>query len=176
MPEAPEPKSLLEALTWYDEDSRPARAARIDWASSLYPSPGLVAGEIVPLSLMEEARVSFVNGQFMASVLCATSVVEHLLVDELVARGLKNGKPTLGTSIGAARAAQIFPAETLNQMEELNNLRNPIVHRRDPRDASTLVSRYRSRKVHPNTLMERDARFALEVMYDLFRLVLKPGV
>jgi len=176
MPEAPEPKPLLEALTWHDENSRSARAARIDWASSLYQSTGLVAGKIVPLSLMEEARVSFVNGQFMASVLCATSVVEHLLVDELVARGLHNGKPTLGTSIGAARSAQIFPAEMLNRMEELNNLRNPIAHHRDPLDASTLVSRFLSHKVHPNTLMERDSRFALEVMYDLFRSVLKPGV
>jgi hypothetical protein len=134
-----------------------------------------VSGEIVPLSLMEEARVCFVNGQFLASVLCATSVVEHLLVDELGARGLTNGRSTLGPSIGVARTAQTFPAETLARMETLNGLRNPIAHRRDPQDASTLVSRYRNHQIHPSAQMERDARYALEVMYEFFLLALKAG-
>jgi hypothetical protein len=76
-------QNLINALKWFDETTRVERAKRIDWASSLYQSPGLVSGEVVPLSMMEEARVCFVNGQFMATVLCATSVVEHLLVAEL---------------------------------------------------------------------------------------------
>jgi hypothetical protein len=93
MSERLEQSSLADALKWYDEHSRQARVARIAWASSLYQSPGVVFGEIIPLSLMEEARICFVNGQFMACVLCATSVVEHLLVVELEARGVKNTSP-----------------------------------------------------------------------------------
>ena len=175
MSEVSELKPLLEALSGFDEDSRLARARRIEWASSLYQSPGLVSGEIVPLSLMEEARVCFVNGQFMATVLCATSVVEHLLVDELDARGMVNGKSTLGPSIGAARGARIFPAEMLERLESLNSLRNPIAHRRGERDASSLASRYCRHQIHPSALMESDARFSLEVMYAFFLVVLRPS-
>ncbi|MDP1654729.1 MAG: hypothetical protein Q8K91_04420, partial [Hylemonella sp.] len=43
-------QNLVNALKWFDEDTRVERAKRIDWASSLYQSPGLVVGEIVPLS------------------------------------------------------------------------------------------------------------------------------
>jgi hypothetical protein len=175
MSEASELKPLLEALSWFDEDSKLARARRIEWASSLYQSSGLVSGEIVPLSLMEEARACFVNGQFMATVLCATSVIEHLLVDELDARGVTNGKSTLGPSIGVARDAQIFPAALLERVETLNSLRNPIAHRRGEQDASSLATRYRRHQVHPSALLESDARFSLEVMYAFFLLVLKPS-
>jgi hypothetical protein len=58
-------QNLIDALKRFDENTRAERAKRIDWASSLYHFPGLVSGEIVPLSMMEEARVCFVNGQYM---------------------------------------------------------------------------------------------------------------
>ena len=86
-------QNLIDALQWFDANTRVERAKRIDWASSLYQSPGLVSGELVPLNMMGEARVCFVNGQYMATVLCATCVVEHLLVAEL--EGTLTQKPML---------------------------------------------------------------------------------
>jgi hypothetical protein len=164
---------LIDALKWFDEDTRVERAKRIDWASSLYQSPGLVSGEVVPLSMMEEARACFVNGQYMATVLCATSVVEHLLVAEL--GGTLTGKPTLGSSIDVAEKAQFYTAAMIKDLRELNELRNPLAHRRDASDPSTLGNRYLAKKVHPDTIKEQDARHALEVMYKYFLQVLKPG-
>jgi hypothetical protein len=96
---------LIDALAWYDEHSRVARAERIAWASSLYQTQGIVAGPIVPLHLMEEARISFVNGQFMAVVLSATSVVEHLLLENLEANSIPGNKNTLAAAIACARKA-----------------------------------------------------------------------
>ena len=166
-------QNLINALKWFDENTRVERAKRIDWASSLYQSPGLVSGEDVPLSMMEEARVCFVNGQYMATVLCATSVVEHLLVAEL--EGTLPGKPTFGNSIDAAEKAQIYPAAMIKDLRELNELRNPLAHRRDACDPSTLVNRYLEKRVHPNAIKEHDACHSLEVMYKYFLQVLKPG-
>lgn len=166
-------QNLIDALKWFDENTRVERAKRIDWASSLYQSPGLVSGEVVPLSMMEEARICFVNGQYMATVLCATSVVEHLLVAEL--ESTLTGKPMLGKSIDAAEKAQIYSAAMVNDLRELNELRNPLAHRRDASDLSTLANRYLAKQVHPDAIKEQDARRSLEVMYKYFLQVLKPG-
>ncbi len=170
--EAAKYQNLTEALEWFDEDSRLDRAKRIDWASSLYQSPGLVSGEVIPMSMLEEARICFVNGQYLATVLCATSVVEHLLVAELEALSEISGKPTLGSSICIAEKSQMYSAEIISSLRELNNFRNPLAHRRDVDDPSTLVNRYIERKIHPDSLKEQDARRSLEVMYQFFLQVL----
>lgn len=164
---------LIEALRWFDDDSRPKRASRIEWASSLYQSPGMVAGELVQLNLMEEARVCYINGQFLATMLCATSAVEHLLVAELEERINLSGKLTLGPLIEKADAMSLLPPEVIERLKVLNERRNPVAHRRPPEDESTLASRYLQKKVHPNVLLEADAKLSLEVMYEVFLLLLK---
>lgn len=167
---------LTDALKWYDENSRLERAKRIDWASSLYQLPGLISGEIVPLSMMEEARICFVNGLYMATVLCATSVVEHLLVTEIESASGSSGKVTLGVSIKTAEKYQMYSAEVIRDLHEMNNLRNPLAHRRDISDSSTLANRYLTRKSHPDLIKEQDARRSLEIMYGYFLQVLRSGV
>jgi hypothetical protein len=122
--------------------------------------------------MMEEARVCFVNGQFMATVLCATSVVEHLLVAEL--EGELTGKSMLGKTIKAAEEKQIYPTAMIKDLRELNELRNPLAHRREASDLSTLANRYLAKQVHPDAIKEQDARSSLEVMYKYFLKVLKP--
>ncbi len=142
MSTSPQRYSLTDALKWYDDDTRRARVERIEWSSALYQPMGIVVGNFLPSSLMEEARLSFVNGQFMGALLCATSVVEHLLVEELETLGLTGGQTTLGPSIKTAKDNRILPATTCENLEHLNNLRNPLAHRRNPQDPSTLVARY----------------------------------
>jgi hypothetical protein len=164
---------LIEALRWFDDDSRPKRASRIEWASSLYQSPGMVAGELVQLNLMEEARVCYINGQFLAAMLCATSAVEHLLVAEVEERICQSAKLTFGPLIEKADAMGLLPPEVIERLKVLNERRNPVAHRRPPEDKSTLTSRYLEKKVHPNVLLEADAKHSLEVMYEVFLLLLK---
>jgi len=101
---------------------------------------------------MEEARVSFVNGQFMASILSATAVVEHLLVDELESRSIPVGdKGPFGVTIQRAKKAQPrpFTVSLLDDADRLRELRNPLVHRKADVGEHSLVEKYQKRKVHP---------------------------
>jgi len=166
-------QNLIVALIWFDENTRVDRAKRIDWASSLYTSTVLVSGEIIPLSMMEEARACFVNAQYMATVLCATSVVEHLLVAEF--ESTLTGKPTLGISIDTVEKEKIYSTAVIEELRELNKLRNSLAHRRDASDPSTLTNRYLAKKIHPDTIKEQDARRSLEIMYKYFLQILKPN-
>lgn len=169
-------EKLVEALAWFDEDSRLDRVKRIDRASSLYQSPGIVSGEFVPLAMMEEARDCFVNGQYMAAVLCAASLIEHLIVAKLENKsGASSNKLTLGMLLDNDSVKKIFPAETLDRLKELNELRNPLAHRRATNDKTTLTNRYLTRQVHPHVVMENDARLSLEIMYEFILQVLKHG-
>jgi hypothetical protein len=68
-----------------------------------------------------------------------------------------------------------FSAQLLDDSDRLRNLRNPLVHKSADSGARSLYERYRKHEVHPATLLEGDARFALKVMYELFRSVLTPG-
>lgn len=151
---------LIDALTWYDNDSRMKRAERIAWASSLYKAQGVVAGRIVPMHLMEEARISFVNGQFMAVILSATSVIEHLLVDELDSNSTSGNMSTFAAVISCARSSNTFSPQLLDGADELRKLRSPLVHRNADAGKYSLYERYRRYEIHPSTLLEADARFA----------------
>lgn len=135
----------------------------------------MIAGPLVPLHLMEEARVSFVNGLFMAVVLSATSVIEHLLIDTLESDSIPGNKGTFAAAIQCARKANTFSPQLLDDADKLRNLRNPLVHRNADTGERSLYERYRRHEVHPATLLEADARFALKLMYDFFLFVLKPG-
>jgi len=120
------------------------------------------------MNLMQEARVCYINGQFLATMICATSAIEHLLVVELQERTVLSGKQTLGLLIKASNTKQLLPPVVIERLETLAERRNPVVHRRDPDDESTLASRYLKNKVHPDILFEADAKFSLEVMYEVF--------
>lgn len=168
MSTSPRQYTLTDALKWYDDDSRSTRVERIEWASALFQPPGMIVGGFLPLSLIEEARLCYVNGQFMGALLCAASAAEHMLVEKLATLGLAGGRSTLGPSIRAAKEGGVLSAATCENLEKLIKIRNPLVHRREPFDPSTLAARYQAQSVHPNALLEEDARFALLVMYEVF--------
>ena len=166
-------EKLIQALLRSDESTRIARAERIEWASHHDSRPSAYAGPVDTLRLIEEARVCFVSGHFLATLLLVTSFVEHTLADELNELGLSNGNPTLGRMISLARDHLSLPGDLLDRADSLRKLRNPFVHRRPETDPDTLGNRFLSAKVHPDTIMETDAKLALDVMYELFRLTLR---
>jgi hypothetical protein len=110
----------------------------------------------------------------------ALAYVEHALNDALPPipeppPGTKKKlSPTIKAAIAQARAAELFPDHLLDGAEVLSDFRNPFVHRRDDDDPDTLGSRVWDRKTHPGTILEQDAKDALEVMYGFFHHALAP--
>lgn len=144
------------------QGSRPLRAVR--WSETT--------------AVMQEARDSYIHGSF-ATLVLALDYVEHVINDALPLPVPKPGKtkargPTITDAIKLARAGQLFPADLLDGAEILSDFRNPFIHRRGDEDADTLGSRISSRKTHPRTIQERDAKDALIVMYGFFRYSFTP--
>ena len=184
MPVDLDDQAFLETLARFDELSRPKRLARHKWLAPYCRKPGIYQASVETIELMEQARVSYVNGQFIAALMLATAFIEHTLADELASHGLlhkrKNGLTDLTK---AAAGISVFPEDLLEATNSLGKLRNPYVHWFDPdsdhRYPDTLSSRFRPdlnsgrSSRHPQEIMEEDAQVALKLMYEYFNLTLK---
>jgi hypothetical protein len=83
---------------WLREDdrkSRPFRAARVREAIELFPIPedGLITfGGSETMTALVEARLAYVNGLYLCTVLSALAVLERHIAGVLYAAGLESAK------------------------------------------------------------------------------------
>ena len=124
-------------------------------------------------AVLQEARSSYVHGNFIATLILALAYVEHVNNDALPPPP-KGRTPTMAAAIKQARAAALFPDDLLDGVAVLSDFRNPFVHRRGADDPDTIGQRVRNRKSHPRMILEQDARDALQIMYEFFRFSLGP--
>lgn len=74
---------LIQALEWYDSDTRLKRVERIKWVGQ-YEILGGIVGKAEAMSLLGEARDCYVQGHFIAALILATALIEHVIAEELV--------------------------------------------------------------------------------------------
>lgn len=168
--------SLIQALEQSDNWRRQERAERIRWVSQYQVEfNGMISGSIELISLLNEARDCFVEAHYIASLVLATAVIEHLVSEELVTTGkAKYGLP-FEKAIQVAKDEGLFPVEMLAYADTLRVIRNPFAHRKPDEHPHTLGNRYLSQKRHPDLVVREDAQTALIAMYGFFRHALKIG-
>lgn len=163
---------LIEALSKEDASTRADRAERIRWLS---PNVPIIRGFIAPVeatALMEEAKLCYVNGQFVATLVLAASFIEHKLADALRAKSLAKRGLTFEAAIKHCRQSQLFPDELLETTDRIRLIRNPFVHRKPDGHEHSLGTRFLNQKIHPKTIIENDAAMAIKAMYAYFTLTL----
>lgn len=174
---------VVACLEQLDQRDRSERAERHVWMGQHHVTVGGPYWERSETSaVMQEARSSFVHGNFISTLVLALAYVEHVINDALPPpapikkgpnKGRKNGL-VMSKAIDQARAARLFPEELLDGAAVLSELRNPFMHRRELDDPDTIGQRVRDRKSHPAVILEQDAREALQVMYGFFRYSFDP--
>jgi hypothetical protein len=168
--------SLIQALEQSDNWRRQERAERIRWVSQYQVEVnGMISGSVELISLLNEARDCFVEAHYIAALVLATAVIEHLVSEELVTTGkAKYGLP-FEKAIQVAKEQGLFPVEMLAYADSLRVVRNPFAHRKPDGHPHTLGNRYLSQKRNPNLVVREDAQTALIAMYGFFRHALKIG-
>ncbi|TIC87255.1 hypothetical protein [Crenobacter intestini] len=167
-------EDLLKALEESDDERRAARAERNVWLSLHKPSVSVFMGRTESLQVLREAREVFVDGHFVASLLMAVSFIEHTLVEELQLLGHTKGSPTLGQAIAIAQDKKVFPADWLERAKTLSLRRNPFAHLKEGWHQHALATRVRDERRHPVSIMESDAKDAIDLMYNFFVATLRP--
>lgn len=163
--------SAASALEAFDIASRGDRAERLSWLAQFEIGPPAVTGRPEVLDLKEEARVCYINGLYIATLLTAVACVEQMLSEELVTKG----RLDFSQLVDAARKAKLVDSGTLDALNKLREFRNAYAHKKDEKgEHFRLPYRMRSEKTHPRSLMEADAQSAIRTLHAVFRATLKP--
>ncbi|HWR73125.1 MAG TPA: hypothetical protein VN604_08135 [Nitrospirota bacterium] len=149
-----------------DKRSVPFRAARIRWLTQVIPKN---MGFMMPMEtfyVFEEAKASYVYGNFVAAIILAASFVEHWFAAGLGMRGYeKEASRGLAASIKVAREKNLVDPALLNMVDRLRLIRNPFVHLKPFEHKHNIGQRSLKQRIHPEAKLESDAQEALITMY-----------
>jgi len=162
---------LIKALEHGDDDRLLGRAERTVWISQ-YEIGGVITGSVEVMHLLQEARNCYVEAHYIATLMLATALIEHLISEELFITGKAKYGTSFERAIEIARKEEIFGNDLLDSADKLRQLRNPFAHRKPDNHKSTLSNRFVAQKRHPLAVAEDDAKEAIIAMYGYFRYAL----
>ncbi len=145
----------------YDRVARLRQLTDLD--GNLGRNGTMIFGPIAALA-WNEARSSFVSGNFVATVLLCQSMVEHLLASFLHGGLLIDDlspRISFRETLKRYRNRNLISVEEETELEKLMELRNPLSHYRHPDDDSGLDRRSIDRQEPVDALIHRDAVFAI---------------
>jgi hypothetical protein len=155
------------ALERGERKTLPERAARVRWLSDIIPKDRMFGMALETGLVFEEAKASFVYGNFVAAIVLAASFVEHWFIASLGDRGYeKEASQGLAAAINCARNNNLVDRVILDKADRLRLIRNPFVHLKSFDHQHTVGQRmYQARSFSVVTLLEADAKEALIAMY-----------
>jgi hypothetical protein len=153
----------------YDDDafSFQSRLARLEYLHNVYP-PGYCMMSLEMYYLFTEARYSYVNGQYIATILLSQSLIEQWLCGVLIEKGYPV-KENAGLSeiIKSLRKHHLLHNLLVDKIEYLRKIRNPFVHLKPMTHPDNLDHRSINQGIYHQVLAEKDAREALALMYEI---------
>jgi len=173
-----------ESNAWLERENSLAhegRLSRLKWMAKNTPQPEnlVFRGGLMSKFLFEEARYSFVYGQFLATIILSLAFIEHVLA----ALFYETGRNDLERAGIAKLAKEALQQRWLSEneyawLEEIREIRNPIVHFRhlgiQPNEQSEQNwwrNRIESRSILQNQLpyelLEEDAKKAVTITLHL---------
>lgn len=169
-------KICIDALRRSDEKTMSQRVERMV-AISHFIELVSYCGVDEPIAMMEDARVSYINGCFVASMISAMSSIEHMLLLELHDRGITSHDEkkieSMSNSISCLRDVTAGNDKLLDTLTELNKIRNAYVHPKKDSFHLRRTNRAKELGVSVDQISQQDALRAIEAMYQVFKLTLK---
>lgn len=149
-----------------DKNSLQKRASRIRWLTKVMPRNYSYMMPFETYYVFEEARLCFVYGHFVASIVLSTAFIDHWLEMFLVRRGYENeASGVLKSKIKFCRKLGFLNSVLLDKIDHLRLIRNPFVHLKDFSYPHTVFRRMTKDNSLPVKILENDAKEALSVMY-----------
>lgn len=122
----------------------------------------------IGLPALMEAKWSFVNGQFLATVCLVLLVVEHLLSGQLREDGSDASELDFPALLGTAQSARVLTPERAEALLRLREHRNQYVHA-SPRFTGGALHRLEREGTSLDTSFEADAKTALTTLFGMLQ-------
>ena len=161
-----------------DEDSRcfDDRRSRLDWLASNTPSSSYWAfpGGLLAKSLFEEARYSFVYGQFLATTLLGLAYIELTLGALFYGSGRNDLKRvSISKLLEEAHVNGLISNNEFLDLDRVRSKRNAYAHFREPGHEESIEYQAVRENEQPYDIVERDAA---AVMTLVLRMVEKNAI
>lgn len=138
-----------------------------DISATLGENGTLFFGGVVPVAALGEARSSFVQGNFMATILLCQALAENALGGVLHMGEDLPAKISFHETLSRCEAQGILTTKDVEIFKRLMNLRNPLSHFRDVSDPSNLLRRSMTGSENHEDLLRKDAHFAITTVIRL---------
>src|ERR1700730_6015346 len=136
----------------------------VDLSDALGSSGTMLFGGEITNVAWQEARWSFIHGNFAATVLLCQGLAAHLLTSFLHAGLLIDDLPkrvSFAATLRRCREREVISERDATDLRRLMELRNPLSHFRDLDDAANLSRRALSTMEPAVEHLRRDATFAI---------------
>jgi hypothetical protein len=156
------------ALEKHDRESLEERIVRLKWVEKIFPKG---YGFLMPpetVYVFNEAKMAFINGEFIATLLLVSAFVEHWLGIYIESKGFhKEAQKGLAVIIACARTNKLVHSALLDKADHLREIRNPFVHLKPFSHKDRVMHRALEMRDDPFSIMERDAKESLSIMYTI---------
>lgn len=162
---------LFRLLEDDDERIRPQRAERAAWIARFgWPEEGwMLYGGMAGLAPWDELRRSFVNGEYLATILLGQAFLEHNLAGflDLSGDGRRVGRAGLAKILREFRDRGWITDTDFGVLDRVRRMRNPYAHYRSVEDGENLTRRAMREGEDHELLIERDARAVVRALFHL---------
>ena len=150
----------------------PGRITRLrylgDQAGTLGSAGTIIIDGSPAYNAFTEARSSFVNGNYAATIILCQATAENLLAAAASLHGSQvPNRIAFGETLRLCESMGYVTAHDREELQKLANLRNPLAHYRSLDDPTHVDRRSIAEKTHFLEIMERDAFFAIALIMQL---------
>lgn len=135
-----------------------------DQARTLGPSGTMIFGGSPAYNALAEARSSFINGNFAATIILCQALAENLLAGVL---GMDSSVPSrirFSETLCLCEEKGLINQYERTELKKLGELRNPLAHFRSMDDPSHVDRRSMDSGEHYQVILRKDAHFAIAIM------------
>jgi hypothetical protein len=157
-------------LSREDKVCQKDRLGRLDWLAEQLPTKEHLTfhGGLMSKFLYEEARYSFVYGQFLAAIVLGLAFIEHTLAALFYAAGRNDmERPSIAALFREALNLGLISQAEFDGLERARRIRNPVTHFRRPLQEDTVDYRAAVDNELPYDLIEEDARHVMKTVMHL---------
>jgi hypothetical protein len=160
-------RSRLEAgLARYDQSSFEGRLERLRWVEQIMPKDYIISLPPETFYVFQEAKDSFISGQYTATLMLAAAFIEHVLAISLEEKGFrKEASGGMRNILKCLKKNGSMLTPIVSKIDHLQEIRNPFVHIKPFTHPSRLSQRAMQLRKSDLLVLEGDARESLSLMY-----------
>jgi hypothetical protein len=152
----------------YDRETLPARLDRLRHLQTIFPKGYSFLSALETAFVFDEAKMTYINGEFIATILLAQAHIEHRLQGYVASRGgCRLAKAGLARITEFLRTHDFLHVFLLDRIDRLRKIRNPFTHLQDSDYPYSLTRRSLERHNDWAETLREDAEFALTLMYEI---------